>query len=364
MTTLLEGQEEDTTATRHSGPLTQRSGRWAQLCALVGAAAWAALALLARAGIARIGAIELMFLFAPLVVVPLGMELARLLGSGGWIDRAARRLQPPGAALAIAALWLPPGRTAGALAFGWMLVCGLAGFSGISGFFDPAKSKVSSSFVVPTSPKTREKWATPFHLSTGSSTSRFAVALAQLDLIVGGAWFVASRLGMHPMEIQEPIGLLTAVHFHFAGFATAMIAAATLRFAQNGRWERSLRVLAPIVVIMPYVVAVGFVTSPTVKMGAGVLFSISVAGFAVVLRFCAQRTDKTAARVLLQVAAVTVFAGMVLASVYAIADLRGSDLLPIPQMARTHGILNAVGFCMCGLLGWIVEWETDDARKR
>jgi hypothetical protein len=31
--------------------------------------------------------------------------------------------------------------------------------------------------------------------------------------------------------------------------------------------------------------------------------------------------------------------------------------LRIPQMARTHGILNAMGFCMAGLLGWIVEWE-------
>jgi hypothetical protein len=51
-----------------------------------------------------------------------------------------------------------------------------------------------------------------------------------------------------------------------------------------------------------------------------------------------------------------VFAGMVLAAVYALADFRGSDVLPIPQMARTHGVLNAVGFCMCALLGWLIEF--------
>jgi hypothetical protein len=30
-------------------------------------------------------------------------------------------------------------------------------------------------------------------------------------------------------------------------------------------------------------------------------------------------------------------------------------VLTIPQMARTHGVLNAVGFCLPGLLGWLVE---------
>ena len=46
---------------------------------------------------------------------------------------------------------------------------------------------------------------------------------------------------------------------------------------------------------------------------------------------------------------------MVLSGAYAVADFAGSEALTIPQMARTHGILNAVGFCLTGLLGWIVE---------
>jgi hypothetical protein len=48
---------------------------------------------------------------------------------------------------------------------------------------------------------------------------------------------------------------------------------------------------------------------------------------------------------------------MVLAAMYAVADFAGSDVLTIPQMARTHGVLNAVGFCMAGLLGWLVEYS-------
>jgi hypothetical protein len=46
---------------------------------------------------------------------------------------------------------------------------------------------------------------------------------------------------------------------------------------------------------------------------------------------------------------------MVLSGTYAVADYMGSDILTIPQMARTHGILNAIGFCLLGLLGWLAE---------
>jgi hypothetical protein len=60
-----------------------RAERWGAGWALAGAAAWAGVAVLARMGIARIGVIELMFLFAPLVIVPLGMELGRVGGGGG-----------------------------------------------------------------------------------------------------------------------------------------------------------------------------------------------------------------------------------------------------------------------------------------
>ncbi len=318
---------------------------WAQSCAGLGAFVWAAIAILARVGMVPIGAIELIFLFAPLVIVPLGMELMRVLGTTGRMYRAARRIQPIGAGLAVVALWLPPGRLAGALASGWMMVCGLGALSGVIDLFSVPKSESVHTPGI----------ATPFPIRSGRSVFHFAVAIAKIDLAVGGAWFVASRLGMRPMGIQEPIGLLTAVHFHFAGFATALIAAAALQFAKTRAAGRWLTWVVLAVVGMPYVVAVGFVVSPMLKMVAGVGFSISVAALAVFLRSSGKMARNSTARILLQLAPACVFAGMVLAAVYAIADFRGSDVLPIPQMARTHGVLNAVGFCMCGLLGWLTE---------
>ncbi len=214
-------------------------------------------------------------------------------------------------------------------------------------------------------------------LAVSTRLELIAIAVGQLDLAVGGAWLVASRWGMRPMGIQEPIGLLTAVHFHFAGFATATIGAATLEFAERrGETRRWLRVVLGLVVGMPIVVAAGFVISPVLKMGAAILFSASVAGLAIAVRACGAKAEDGTARLLLQVAAGAVFAGMVLSATYAVADYFGSDVLTIPQMARMHGVLNAVGFCLLGLLGWLVEgsrgrggkvpalWGSLDSRTR
>ena len=309
---------------------------WAAVSSIAGAAAWVGLAVLARMEIARVGAIELLFLFAPLVVVPLGMELLRGMAVTGALDEMARRLQPFGAVLAVVAIWLPPGRKAGLFALGWLVVCGLMAGSGLGELVRALCSDADRS----------------------ARATSIVMAIARMDLAVGGAWLVASRLGMRPMGIQEPIGLLTAVHFHFAGFATAIIGAATLRFAEKSAPHKWLRRLVLMVALLPVVVAAGFVISPAVKVGAAVLFSMSVAVLAIAVRAHGRRAHEATARILLQVAAAAIFMGMVLSGAYAVADYMGSDALTIPEMARTHGILNAVGFCLAGLLGWLVESHT------
>jgi hypothetical protein len=358
MNTTLAGREQQQIPPvgRNDNGVLGRQNSWAQISATAGAAVWAGLAVLARMGVARIGAIELMFLFAPLVIVPLGMELGRGMAGGGRLEALARRLQPLGAGIAVVAICLPPGKRAGILALGWLVVCGLIAGGEIVEIFRGARElwgKSTGESPVPTRAlPTRAVARRP----RVTRVAEIAMAVARIDLAVGGAWLVASRWGMRPMGIQEPIGLLTAVHFHFAGFATATIAATTLRFAERrGEGRQWLRVVVGLVVGMPFVVAAGFVISPVLKMGAAILFSASVAGLAVAVRACGTKAENGTARLLLQVAAGAVFAGMVLSGSYAVADYLGSDVLTIPQMARTHGVLNAVGFCLLGLLGWLVE---------
>jgi hypothetical protein len=323
--------------------LAEKHSLWAPMCVTAGAAAWATIAVLARVGLAPIGAIELLFLFAPLVIVPLGMELGRTLAPAeAFAEKSgdlAQRLQPLAAILAVIALWLPPGKNAALLALGWLFITLLMAASGIA-------TLISALRTAPDADAAR--------------VTTLVLAIARIDLAVGGAWLVASRLGLRPAGIQEPIGLLTAVHFHFAGFATATIAAATMQFARRRNQPEYvwLKPIALLVAGLPIVVAAGFMISPLLKMAAAVLFSASVAALAIALRAGAKKAATPAARVLLQLSSIAVFAGMILSTAYALADYLGSDALPIPQMARTHGILNAMGFCLLGLLGWLIECST------
>jgi hypothetical protein len=351
---------------KNSGRAELRAERWAAGWATAGAAVWAGIAVLARMGIARIGVIELMFLFAPLVIVPLGMELGRIGGFESGIARGlagtTQTLQPLGAVLAVVAVCLGPGARAGFLAVGWVVVCGLMAVAGVvelwALIFGSAAGIENRTAAVPVA--RRVGVTSTLLLAVPSRLSRIAGCVARVDLAVGGAWLVASRLGWRPMGIQEPIGLLTAVHFHFAGFATAMIAGATLRFAEarfaeRGALLRWLRRVVVLVLGMPFLVAAGFVISPGLKMVAAIVFSASVAGLAVFVWTCAGRVEDGTARGFLRTAAGAVFVAMALSGTYAVTDFVKSELLPIPRMASTHGILNALGFCLCGLLGWLVE---------
>ena len=45
---------------------------------------------------------------------------------------------------------------------------------------------------------------------------------------------------------------------------------------------------------------------------------------------------------------------MILAVVWAIGEYPLEAFVNIRQMAEFHGVLNAVGFVVCGLLGWSV----------
>jgi hypothetical protein len=58
------------------------------------------------------------------------------------------------------------------------------------------------------------------------------------------------------------------------------------------------------------------------------------------------------AQVLLVISVASVIAATGCAILFTLGDARGEVWMSIPQMARTHGILNAFGFSLCGLLGW------------
>jgi hypothetical protein len=193
-------------------------------------------------------------------------------------------------------------------------------------------------------------------ISSGRKNRKAACVVASfLYLPIGCAWLVASRFGLNPMGFQEPIVLLTAVHFHFAGFAAPLMTCAAAK-ALDGASAAVSRVLDAVtvgVLVGPGMLAAGFVVGPHLKLMAALLLVTSEAGFAVLSLLACRRLQPRWTRVLVGLSAASVLGAMGLAGVWAIGEFPLQPFVHLSEMAKFHGTANALGFTICGLLGWI-----------
>ena len=305
--------------------------RWAYAAVVGGGMAWIVLVLASSAGLTAPGIFELLYLLAPLVIVPLGIALARDASTSGFMPsllRAAVVLQPPAAALVVTSFWFPPGIAAAALVSAWVLLAGLLGLAGIDRFLRGGFRRADEACVV----------------------------AGLLLLPVGAGGLLASRLGVSLLGFQEPIVFLTAVHFHYTGFAAPLIAGATGRaLASFSPGVRALfRIVAAGVIAGPPLIATGFLFSPALQLVSVLFLSVSLVGLSALLIRVLATLRRRLTQVLLGVSAGSLVVGMLLAAVYAIGEYSGNPLISIPRMAWVHGTLNAIGFSLCGLLGWVL----------
>jgi hypothetical protein len=301
---------------------------WSRNSAMVGALAWTAMCAYAGAGNAPLGVIELLLLFAALVVVPLGMALGDGIAPAGTgrLMHVLEIFQPFAAVSLAGSFWVSPGRYAAALAMPWAGLCFSTALIGM--------------------------WS----LRSTRSMTALAVNFGRMDLAIAAAWLLASRYGLRPMGFQEPIVLLTAIHFHYTGFASATILGALLKAGAGSRVARPLHWFAFLVLFVPFVLAAVFVYSPFLKMAAGLAMVVAMAELAVAQLILAGSVASRISRVYLYVSSLSVAAGMGIAGIYAVGDWLHREWLVIPQVAQTHGVLNALGFSLSGILGWLIEF--------
>jgi hypothetical protein len=310
--------------------------------AVGGAIVWCGLLAVARTHRLELESIDLLFLFAPLVIVPLGLELTHRIEQGVVLslpERSARLVQLPCALLVVVSLCLERGILAASLSAAWLLFCGLLALGGVIRLYRGAFRRLDSTFP----------------------------ALAFVFLPVGAAWLVASRLGLTPLGFQEPIVLLTAVHFHYAGFAAPLLA----RSAHRALGESStfltrgalFNVVAAGVLVGPALLAAGFVIGPRVKLAAALVLATSEIGLALSFLFALRHVSQRMAKVLIALAAASVAFAMILAALWAIGEYPLQPFVHLTEMARLHGTANALGFTLCGLLGWTLAAEVAPGRS-
>src|ERR1700756_1783115 len=142
--------------------------RWGAMFGLAGALVWAVLAAFAGARHAPLGVIELLFLFAVLVIVPLGLALFEKMAPPVSAFRVARFLQPFAAISAVVSILAPRGIRAAALVLPWLIVGLLVA---LSGAINLLKNK---------------SW----------SLISLVMAISGADLALASGWLVVSRLGL------------------------------------------------------------------------------------------------------------------------------------------------------------------------
>jgi len=290
---------------------------------------WVALVVTSRSRFARLNTIELLFLLAPLVVVPVGLELcARLVRAEqlGVSLRVVRWIQFPAAVCAIAAFWRPPGIMAATLALPWLALGCFMGVVALRKLIRGALKRLNTACVV----------------------------ASFLYLPIGCAWFTASRLGISPMGFQEPIVLLTAVHFHFAGFAAPLLALAAESGIKTGNSVARgiFRVVAAGVLAGPGLLATGFVIGPRLKLTAALLVACSELALSIYFLAAIRTLRPRLAQAFVGVSAISVLFAMILAAVWAIGEFPLQPFVHLDEMARFHGTANGIGFILCGLVGW------------
>lgn len=291
--------------------------------AMMGAIVWVALVLLSLVPGIHLGIIEALFLLGPWVVVPLGAHL--ILAPIHSLSRTFLSfILLPAAALATISFFAPNRVLAARCASGWIVVCMAFAIDGVRRIVR----------------------------SRGESFAQFCFAVGEGYLFVAGAWLVASRACIPFIGFQEPIVLLTAVHFHFAGFASAVQAGLTYERLRESKRVVLLRAALIAVVCGPGILGVAFLLGPKLKLIATVLIAVGQIGLAIGMVRVGIAENGGIGRWLLFVAGGSVAVGMTLAAVWAIGEYPLQPFVDIRQMAQFHGVLNAVGFALCGLLGW------------
>ncbi|UPM41773.1 YndJ family protein [Halocatena salina] len=307
---------------------TQSLGRRATgVSAFMGCGIW-----LVLVGNSLFDQLEVLFLLAPLMIVPL------LLGLVGWEVRSrwyryAVLGQPIGAVLVVVSFTVDRGIAAGVAIVPWVVVTVIVAL-----------------------------WGLERLLSRGlEPLSALAVDAGLLYVIVGSGWLMCSRLGLQPMGFSDSIVFFTAVHFHYAGFALPILAGMTGRVVEAnggtvGRYVYSGA--ATTIIVGPGLIAAGITLSPLIEIVAVTALASGVIAFALVtLVVVVPERGNRIQQVALVISSVAVGVSMLFAFGYGLSQFIGRTIagLRIDTMVMVHGHLNAVGFALLGALGWSIS---------
>ncbi|MFE5483869.1 YndJ family protein [Streptomyces sp. NPDC056527] len=270
--------------------------------------------------------VDLIVMLGMFAIVPMGLGL--LDGPRPRGLRLLRRAWPLLAAPGALALWLPRSPTAAVLASVYAL----------------ATVALALCAPVRLAALPRRVAGPPLR---SPAPSEIAVLTALVTPSVAGVALVAERAGHRLFGFDLDILALTVPHFHFAGFAAALVAGLVCR-TSDGPATRFAALSVPLGTLL---VLAGYFVDDWAELAGALVLTAGM--WAVALE--TWRELRTGARApvtrgLLAVSAVVLVATMLLALSWAIGEATGLPHPSLTWMAATHGLGNALGFALCSLL--------------
>ncbi len=291
---------------------TTTAARWRVLAA-VGAALWLIWAIAVRPEWTAV-----LLLLSPFVILPLGLRLASVAACGPEAPILEKLAAfAPAVAITAALSFIPDvGLAAATISLPWLVFTSAVALVGLRRLLSRASL-----------------------LDPG-----VAVDAGLMFLVVGGSWLTISRAGLNPLGFSDAIVQLTAVHFHYAGFALPIVTGFVAKQLSRGP-AVPLAIMAGVPLT-----AIGITAGGDLEWVAATFMAIAgLATAFAMLRLGMQ--SRGLARALTLLAGASLTGGMALALGWAWTIKFETDYLGLEGMAATHGSLNALGFGLVGLIG-------------
>ena len=266
--------------------------------------------------------IHVLLTFAALFLIPMGEKI--LTTRGVLPEREPSQLFV-WISLFLALMW-PPGAMAGCYASIWLLIRSIIAFQALW------------------------RWSRNRSLAPED----LCLLAAATFPAVGAAWLVAFCAGWMPFGFDALIVLLTAAHFHHAGFTLPLIAGLIAR-ERPGRWASwsCMAVLAGVPLVATGITCTHFGLLPWLEPLGVTLLVLGAFGVAVSqVRLGMAGASPSWPRWAFVISGMSLLCAMVLALGFGLRHLMPSLALPMPMMWAIHGSLNAFGFGFFGLLAW------------
>jgi hypothetical protein len=193
-----------------------------------------------------------------------------------------------------------------------------------------------------------------FELVKLSDLGELALVSSRVFPAIGAAWLVAHRANWTPWNFDPLIVLLTAAHFHHAGFTLPLMAGLNAK-ASPGCWTRfsCVAILAGVPLVAAGITCTHFGVLRFAEPFGVTVLVLGALGVAVSqIRRGFEKMHTGWVRVCFVISGVSLLAAMILAMGFGLRHVMPDWALTMPQMWMIHGTLNAFGFGLCGLLAW------------